>query len=261
LRADPHFLARIQLGGTSHSRIAHHGERARIRMTTDARIKEWLGRLQANAPSVVTGVLAALIAVELARVAVTLLSGPVESPQPVFAASAPRLHVGVNIQAVVSAHLFGAPVSEPTAQDPDTVPSSTANLMLAGTIATENPKHGIAIISDGGPSKVFSVGDNVNGAPLYSVYIDHVILDRGGILETLQLPRMINGGSRAASRPPGGAGPRTVQGIGNAQQTVQQDSAVINTSSAMSSGALPRASPPGIGSAAPLPNIGKNPNE
>lgn len=230
-------------------------------MTTDARIKEWLGRLHANGPSVVIGVLAALIAVELARVAVTLLSGPVKSPQPVFAASAPRLHAGVNIQAVVSAHLFGALVSEPTAQDPDTVPLSTANLLLAGTIATENPKHGVAIISDGGPSKVFSVGDEVHGAPLYSVYLDHVILDRGGTLETLQLTRMINGGSRAASRAPGGAAPRTVQAIGNAQRIVQQESPRMDTSRAMPSGASPRASPPGIGSGAPLPTIGKDPNE
>lgn len=225
------------------------------------RIKEWLGRLQAHGPSVVTGVLAALIAVELARVAITLLSGPVRSPQHVFAASAPRSHAGVNIQAVVSAHLFGAPVSEPIAQDPETVPLSTANLLLAGTIATENPKHGIAIISDGGPSKVFSVGDNIHGAPLYSVYLDHVTLDRGGILVTLRLPRMINGGSRVAWRPPGGAAPRTVQGIGNAEQTVHQDSPRMNTPTAMPSGALPRASAPGIGSGAALPNIGKNPNE
>jgi type II secretory pathway component PulC len=230
-------------------------------MTPDARIKEWLGRLQANGPSVVSGVLAALIAVELARVAVTLLSGPVKSPQPGFAASAPRLRAGVNIQALVSAHLFGALASEPTAQDPDSVPLSAANLLLAGTIATENPKHGMAIISDGGPSQVFSVGDKVHGAPLYSVYLDHVILDRGGILETLQLTRMINGGSRAASRAPGGAAPQTVRGIGNAQRTVQQESPVMNTSRAMPSGPLPRASSPGLGSGAPLPNIGKDPSE
>ena len=50
--------------------------------------------------------------------------------------------------------------------------------MLAGTIATQDPKHGVAIISDGGPSKVYSVGDNIGGAALHSVYLDHVILGR-----------------------------------------------------------------------------------
>jgi type II secretory pathway component PulC len=43
-------------------------------------------------------------------------------------------------------------------------PESAANLVLAGTIATSDPKRGVAIISDGGPAKVYSVGDNVGGA-------------------------------------------------------------------------------------------------
>jgi general secretion pathway protein C len=162
----------------------------------DTRTTEWLSRLQANGPSAVAWVLAALIAVELARIAVALLSGPVKSPQPVVPATAPRPHAGANVQAVVSAHLFGTAVAE---QDPNAPPPlSSANLVLAGTIATENPKKGIAIISDGGPSKVFSVGENVNGASLYSVYLDHVILDRAGNLETLLLPRLLNGGARPA---------------------------------------------------------------
>jgi general secretion pathway protein C len=145
-------------------------------------------------------VLGALIAVELARIAAALLSGQVKSPEPVVEASAPRPKPGVNVQAVVSAHLFGVAVADPSTQDPNNAPLSSANLALAGTIATENPKKGIAIISDGGPSKVFAVGDNVNGASLYSVYLDRVILDRGGSLETLLLPRLFAGGSRAAPR-------------------------------------------------------------
>src|SRR3984885_13375777 len=162
------------------------------------RTTEWLSRLQANGPSAVAWVLGALIAVELARIAAALLSGQLKSPEPVVEASAPRPKPGVNVQAVVSAHLFGVAVADPSAQDPNDAPLSSANLALAGTIATENPKKGIAIISDGGPSKVFAVGDNVNGASLYSVYLDHVILDRAGNLETLVLPRLLNGGPRPA---------------------------------------------------------------
>jgi general secretion pathway protein C len=177
----------------------------------DTRTTEWLSRLQANGPSAVAWVLGALIAVELARIAAALLSGQVKSPEPVVEASAPRPKPGVNVQAVVAAHLFGVAVAEPSAQDPNNAPLSSANLMLAGTIATENPKKGIAIITDGGPSKVFAVGDSVNGASLYSVYLDHVILDRGGKLETLLLPRRFAGGSQAA--PPRLAAVRAAQPI------------------------------------------------
>src|ERR1700733_2802704 len=186
------------------------------------RTTEWLSRLQANGPSAVAWVLGALIAVELARIAAALLSGQLKSPEPVVEASAPRRKPGVNVQAVLSAHLFGVAVADPSAQDPNNAPLSSANLALAGTIATENPKKGIAIISDGGPSKVFAVGDNVNGASLYSVYLDHVILDRGGELETLLLPRRFAGGSQAAPRRAAAADVRTSQTIKNVHSVLQQ---------------------------------------
>jgi general secretion pathway protein C len=196
----------------------------------DTRTTEWLSRLQANGPSAVAWVLAALIAAELARSAVVLLSGPVKSPQPLVESTAPHPHAGANVEAVVSAHLFGVAVADPSTQDPSNAPLSSANLVLAGTIATENPKQGIAIISDGGPSKVFSVGDNVNGASLYSVYLDHVILDRGGNLETLLLPRLLNGAARPAPRHVAAAGPdpRTAQTVQNIKRMVQQDPSVLD---------------------------------
>jgi general secretion pathway protein C len=192
----------------------------------DTRTPEWLSRLRANGPSAVAWVLGALIAVELARIAAAALSGQVKSPEPVVEASAPHAKPGVNVQAVVSAHLFGVAVADPNTQDPDHAPLSSANLVLAGTIATENPKKGIAIISDGGPSKVFAVGDNVNGASLYSVYLDHAILDRGGNLETLLLPRLFGGGSRAAPRRVAAAAAdvRTAPAIENVKHMMQRAS-------------------------------------
>jgi general secretion pathway protein C len=195
----------------------------------DTRTTQWLSRLQANGPSVVTWVLALLIAAELGRMAVSLLSRPVKSPQPVVAPTAPHPHAGANVQAVVSAHLFGVAVADPATQDPNNAPLSSANLVLAGTIATENPKRGIAIITDGGPSKVFSVGDNVNGASLYSVYLDHVILDRGGTLETLVLPRLLTGGSRMPPRHVAAAADaRTVQAVTNIKHMVEQNPSILD---------------------------------
>src|ERR1700722_2664523 len=100
----------------------------------DTRSNEWLSRLQGNGPRLVSLALAALIAVELARIAISLLSGgPVKSPQPVLSSAAPRSpHAGIDVQGVVSAHLFGVATVDPGAQDPSNAPQSSANLLLAG---------------------------------------------------------------------------------------------------------------------------------
>jgi general secretion pathway protein C len=198
----------------------------------DSRTHEWLARLQGNGPRLVSLALAALIAVELARIAISLLGGgPVKSPQPVLSSPAPRAqHARLDVQSVVSAHLFGVAGPDPTIQDPANAPQSTANLVLAGTIATQDPKRGVAIISDGGPAKVYSVGDNVGGASLHSVYLDHVILDRGGALETLLLPRLLGPGMNAPPvvRRPSGADPRTVAAVDNIRRLVQQDPGILD---------------------------------
>jgi general secretion pathway protein C len=197
----------------------------------DTRAHEWLSRLRDNGPRLVSLALAALIAVELARIAVSLLGGgPVKSPQPVLTNVEPgTLHSGLDIQSVVSAHLFGVATVDPNTQDAANAPLSTANLVLAGTIATQDPKRGVAIISDGGPSKVYSVGDNVGGATLHSVYLDHVVLDRSGALETLQLPRLLGPGMRA---PPvvrrSGADSRTVAAVNNIRRLVQEDPGILD---------------------------------
>src|SRR3984893_2160676 len=191
----------------------------------DTRTNHWLSRLQGNGPSLASACLAALIVVELARIAISILGGPVKSPQPIVTrAVQPQTHSGVDVQSVVSAHLFGIAAVDPGAQDPANAPLSSANLVLAGTIATQNPKRGVAIISDGGPSKVFAVGDNVSGATLHSVYLDHVILDRAGQLETLLLPRLLGPGMLGPPvvRRPGGSDARTVAAVDNIRRMVQQ---------------------------------------
>jgi general secretion pathway protein C len=198
----------------------------------DSRAQEWLSRLQGNGPRLASLALAALIAVELARIAISLLGGgPVKSPQPELGNIVPRgaQHAGLDIQSVVAAHLFGIAVADPSTQDPANAPQSTANLVLAGTIATQDPKRGVAIISDGGPAKVYSVGDNVGGASLHSVYLDHVILDRAGALETLLLPRLQGPGMRG--RPivrRGGGDPRTAAAVDNIRHLVQQDPGILD---------------------------------
>jgi general secretion pathway protein C len=197
----------------------------------DAHTHEWLSRLQGNGPRLTSLVLALLIGVELVQIAVSLFGGgQVRSPQPVSTNTSIRApHAGFDAQSVVSAHLFGIAVADSSAQDPANAPQSTANLLLTGTIATSDPKRGVAIISDGGPAKVYSVGDNVGGASLHSVYLDRVILDRGGALETLLLPRLLGPGMRGAplARRTGGD-PRTAAAVDNIRRMVQKDPGLLD---------------------------------
>jgi general secretion pathway protein C len=196
----------------------------------DTRTNDWMSRLQANGPRAVSLVFAALILLELVQIGYSQLSKPLKVPQPTLPAAAPTTQrTGVDVQAVVAAHLFGVAVADPSTQDPENAPQSSANLLLAGTIATQNPKHGVAIISDGGaPSKVYSVGERIGGASLHSVYLDHVILDRAGALETLLLPRQLPPSVRVASVRPGNGDRRTVAAVDNIRRMVQQDPSILD---------------------------------
>ena len=195
----------------------------------DTHTNDWLSRLQANGPKFVSFVFGALILLQLLLMAYPYISKPVKSPQPVLAPAMPpsTQRSGVDIQTVVSAHLFGVPPA--ATQDEGNAPQSSANLLLAGTIATQDPKHGVAIISDGGaPSKVYSVGERIGGASLHSVYLEHVILDRGGALETLLLPRQLPPSRAAVARRTPGGDPRTVAAVDNIRKMVQQDPNILD---------------------------------
>ena len=78
-------------------------------------------------------------------------------------------------------------------------------LVLAGVLATEDPKEGMAIIGESAQAaKVVAVGQQVpGGAQLHSVYSDRAVIDRGGTLESVFLPRQSGGGmpSRLRRRP------------------------------------------------------------
>jgi general secretion pathway protein C len=152
-----------------------------------------------NPPLLVSLVLGVLIIVELGRASVLLVGGHqarAGEPTPVHNAAAPQ-RPSVDVNDILAAHLFGVFVEDTNTQDPARARPTTANLSLAGTIATDDPKHGLAIIGDAGPARVYKVGDSVGGASLHSVYLDHVILNRSGRLESLVLPRLLlaKGGS------------------------------------------------------------------
>jgi general secretion pathway protein C len=115
----------------------------------------------------------------------------------------------VDVGAIVSAHLFGeanAPAAGST--DPNAVAATQMPLVLVGTIAHTDPEKGYAIIGDNPASaKVYSVGKTITGGTkLHSVYPDRAIIDRGGKLEALLLPKKFQGGGMAPAPQPSFAG-------------------------------------------------------
>jgi general secretion pathway protein C len=111
----------------------------------------------------------------------------------------------VNLEAIVNAHLFGvAGAPDPASTDPGAVAATQMNLVLVGTIAHTDPQRGYAIIGDSATTaKVYAVGKTVTGGTkLHAVYADRVILDRGGKLEALLLPKKFEGGGMVAAQLP-----------------------------------------------------------
>jgi general secretion pathway protein C len=84
--------------------------------------------------------------------------------------------------------------------DPNAVAASQMPLVLVGTIANTDPTLGYAIIGESAvTAKVYGVGKTITGGTkLHSVYPDRAILDRGGKLEALLLPKKFQGGGMSA---------------------------------------------------------------
>jgi general secretion pathway protein C len=145
--------------------------------------------------------------------------GSRRAPPPTSLAQAPAPQgpatPAVDVGRIVNAHLFGlAGASGSQETDPTAVAATQMNLVLAGTIAHADPQQGYAIIGDSAATaRVYSVGKTITGGTkLHSVYPDRVILDRGGKLEALILPKKFQGGGMSAARPVAAASPDPTMG-------------------------------------------------
>lgn len=101
----------------------------------------------------------------------------------------------VDLDRLIGMSVFGDPDPEDARDSLDLAeveaPDTQLNLELRGVLATDIPDMAMAIIASGrGEDKRYRVGDRIgSGASLRAVYSDRVILERGGDLETLRLPR------------------------------------------------------------------------
>jgi general secretion pathway protein C len=161
--------------------------------------EKWRTLVIAHGPRIATWTLAVLLAVQ-AAIILTGLGGASRAPASGTGISVAVPRHTVDVAAITNAHLYGSAPVVVNAQDPSNAPQSTLPLVLTGIISAEDPQNGLAILGQtAATAKVFAVGDNVpGGAKLHSVYTDRVVIDRGGHLETLMLPRQVA---------PGGAPP------------------------------------------------------
>jgi general secretion pathway protein C len=161
-----------------------------------ARSDGWVKTL----PWVVSAALVVLLAWQLVQMAWTLLGtgkGKAAPSGPVAGLPIPASAPPIDVNAIVNAHLFGAATAPGAGEtDPNSVAASQMSLVLVGTIAESDPEKGYAIIGESAPTaKVYAVGKTITGGTkLHSVYPDRAIIDRGGRLEALLLPKQFQGG-------------------------------------------------------------------
>src|SRR5678816_1893822 len=174
--------------------------------------QQLLDRATRTLPRALTVVLVIGIAWQLVQMTWLLLDSraPAESTAMVMAPPpATAVRKGIDVQAIANAHLFD--VEQAEQQAPEDAQPTQMNLILAGVFAANDPTKGLAMIGESAQSsKVYAVGAVVRpGTKLHSVYLDRVILERNGQLETLSLPRPSTAGiittrSAAVPRPGGG---------------------------------------------------------
>lgn len=187
-------------------------------------------RAQRHLPFWVSVALVLALSWYLARLAWALLPGPPSAgwiPPAVTGAAAGAGQQRIDASRIVAAHLFGVADAQPVPVD-DTVvdaPDTRLNLQLRATVAADDASGmAHAIIADGSRNeKVYFIKDTVpGGATLHQVLPDRVILNRGGVLEALRLPREASGTEPAPRRRAATGRAPTVQ------QLVTQNAANFN---------------------------------
>ena len=187
----------------------------------------WRSNALARAPQVVTFLLALALAAQLALIVVGITSRSRQTAPPPVAAAPPLAEL--DIGGLVNSHLFGNAVVQNTNGDGANAPPSSMPLVLAGLLATDDPKEGMAIIGESAAAaKVVAVGQQVpGGATLHSVYNDRAVIDRNGALESVLLPRRAAGTLSAPPPPVASAAPPNDAAIERMRRLVSDDPNII----------------------------------
>lgn len=153
---------------------------------------QWIELTAKHAPQVIAGLAVIGIAWQAAQLTWLFIS-PSPAPAPTTNAAQnepPSTTKAIDAQGIANAHLFGV-ANTSTNADPNNLPQTQMSLVLAGTMALDDPEMGFAIVGENAATaKFYRAGSVISGGPrLHAVYADRVIIDRNGVLETLVLPR------------------------------------------------------------------------
>jgi general secretion pathway protein C len=177
-------------------------------MTTEAKWSDFssldgertLAAINQLLPRWVALALVVAIAWQLARIIWLLMPGSsageeIIAPPSQFGTTAAQVSGQVDVQSVATAHIFGEANAELVVETPqqtyENLAETRLSLALKGTMPNSIQKSSIAIIADNrDEEKNYVIGDTVTaGATLHAVYADRVVLNRGGTLEVLKLPK------------------------------------------------------------------------
>lgn len=152
-----------------------------------------LPRVRETAPQWVAALFGLLVGLQLALLITRYFRGD-EAPAPMAAtlsSAAPR-SPAIDVASILGARLFGT--AEVAAGNPSDAPQTSMPLVLAGVLADSDPQRGFAIIGESAAAaKLRVVGDSLpGGAKLHAIYADRVIIDRGGSLESVTMPRQLS---------------------------------------------------------------------
>jgi general secretion pathway protein C len=145
-----------------------------------------------HAPRFVTGLLGILMAVDAAHTAWSL--HVISQKQiPLRPLTIPKRDPDFDANLVAQAHLFGELVVAAPPVDAASAPETQLALSLSGVIATKDPNKGYAILGAADkPAHLYRIGaslqDVAAGGRLHQVFVDRVVLELDGRLQTLRLP-------------------------------------------------------------------------
>lgn len=190
-------------------------------------------RLLPYLPHIANAVLVIMIGLAAARL--FWLLWPTE-PLPVTAGLAVHrpgsdAAASVNVDTIIGAHLFGEKAAPDRARGREIkAPETRLNLTLTGIVSSRSGARSRALIRDDRQRQsAYAVGETVAaGVTLHAIYVDRVILDRGGRYETLTLEREKNPeGVRRVTRNEQVTGDAVAE-LGNVRREILSDPAKIS---------------------------------
>ncbi|MDJ0927314.1 MAG: type II secretion system protein GspC [Gammaproteobacteria bacterium] len=195
--------------------------------------EQLLARASERLPFWISLLLVVMISWYLARLVWAVFPPPASlewTPPPATGGAAVRNtgQPSTDYGALVAAHLFGEATAdpEPVVEDVVDAPDTRLNLELRATVSAVDAQYAHAIIADGSKNEqVYFLRDSVpGGATLHQVHTDRVILNRGGVLEALRLPREFSDAGTTVNRAPQ---QRRMSGQPTVREVVQQNAATF----------------------------------